>query len=131
VLQQLMDAFRPAQVRLQDYRGTMGSVGQPGDDHHDHHAAAYFGFEAQKSYRTEHSVTGYRGYPISDHPENVRGQDLRDKLDAFYKYASHDPLVDCYDDDSCLRSADNPNVPSVYYGWLRRQYTVEFLPSGM
>ena len=114
----LMNAYRPRHVRVQDHVGAFGD-----GDHSDHHAAARFGFEAQKAAVTEHRVTGYRGYPVPEQPANVSGDALAAKLAAFYAYAAHDPSIDCRDDTSCAEL-------SMYHGWLRRQYTVSALPAG-
>ncbi|MBU2663712.1 lectin [Actinoplanes bogorensis] len=116
VLTGLMNAFRPRHVRVQDYVNDFGD-----GDHSDHHAAARFGFEAQKAAATDHRVTGYRGYPVSEQPENVTGDALAAKAAALSAYAEHDENVTCPDDAGC---------DPMYREWLHRQYTVSALPAG-
>ncbi|MDI1464715.1 PIG-L family deacetylase [Catellatospora sp. KI3] len=114
VLRTMLDDFGARRVRLQDYLGAVGPVGQDGaDDHHDHRAGARFGYEAQRLMTTPHTTTGYRGYPVSADPANVTGAALATKKAVFYAYAAHDENT-CADDADC--------VGKGYDEWLLRQY---------
>ncbi|MFC7533241.1 PIG-L family deacetylase [Actinoplanes sp. GCM10030250] len=85
LLTEVMTAYQPATVRTLDFHGTYGD-----GDHDDHHAAAYFAYAAQQRYTTEHTVTGYLGYGVTEHPDNLTAGQHDAKMDAFLAYAAYD-----------------------------------------
>ena len=126
VLRELLEKTHAGRVRLQDFRGDSGPVGVYGGDgdHHDHHAAAYFGYAAQRLVTAQHEVVAYRGYSTSELPANVAGADLELKKATFFAYTAFDELIGCKDDRSCAADPLDGGRPSVYRPWLSRQYPV-------
>lgn len=56
----------------------------------------------------------YIGYPIRGNDENISGQDLEDKNEAFLAYAAYDPSV-CHGRDEC-------SATPTYGSYLKRQF---------
>jgi LmbE family N-acetylglucosaminyl deacetylase len=108
-LASLIASFQPSEIRTQDFVGTFGD-----GDHSDHHTAAYFAQVAHGQYQGPHTFTGYGDYNIQTLPENVSGQDLTAKWNAFLAYAP-------FDDRVCQSQSDCEN--SGYGAFMPRQYT--------
>lgn len=106
----LMASQQVTAIRAHDYVGGFG-----GGDHSDHYASAYFARAAHRQYATPHTFTGYQGYATSSRAQNVFGDDLTRKQDAFYAYARYDLSV-CGSATAC--------AGTLTAAWLRRQYVV-------
>ena len=102
----LMASFEPQWIATQNYTGSFGN-----GDHPDHVATAKFTEEAQALYALPHELTGYEDYEISLLDENVAGELLEAKEEAFDAYNAHDGA--CTEGESCV---------SLYEKWLKRQY---------
>jgi len=109
-LTDLMTAFRPTTVRTQDW-----TIEFRHGDNADHTATALFAREADRGYRSAHTLLAYGGYPMWTRLPNVTGPDLIAKKNAFLAYADHDSLM-------CLE----PWCPGDIVATLRlaRQYVV-------
>ncbi len=107
----LMRTFRPTEIHTQALR----SLSTMYPDHSDHIAAANYAKSAYDGYDANHTlpIAYYIGYPVRDKPQNVSGQDLRDKTDTFFTYAEHDNGT-CESVASCNAMA--------YGHYLTRQY---------
>ena len=94
-LKQLMDTYSPNEVRTQ----ALVNESQSFNDHSDHVATSLFAQDAFKMYHANQlpwlssSFYSYKGYPTRQLPENVSGQQLLEKQNAFMSYAKHDPGV--------------------------------------
>jgi LmbE family N-acetylglucosaminyl deacetylase len=111
-----MTTFRPSVVRTLDY------VDRYGDgDHADHHNAAYYSYEAQRSYTTPHRLQGFRGYPITRLPANQPDAVAARKLAIFLAYSAHDSHV-CQTAVACHRDRE-------YWPWMLRAYQVTGPPA--
>ncbi|RDW64322.1 uncharacterized protein DSM5745_09733 [Aspergillus mulundensis] len=108
-LRQIIDDVEPDSLNSLDYIDPFGS-----GDHSDHTSAGLFTNESAIASVFPDSVIAYRGYPIEEEPENVFGDDLARKKDAFFTYAAFDATV-CASDEAC--------VGTQYELWLPRQYT--------
>jgi LmbE family N-acetylglucosaminyl deacetylase len=113
VLAQLIRSYRPSLLRVQN-----NVHGFDDNDHPDHHTAAYFAAKANETLSSPVQLVSYLGYPSANQPENVFGDELAGKQNAFFTYAQHDMLT-C----SSVPHCDSPSF-EVYGRWLRRQYVV-------
>lgn len=110
----LLDASRPDLVRTTDYVHELGD-----GDHADHHAVAYLARAASRLAHFQHTILSYQGYPSSQRPQNLDGDDLTMKLeiyDTYHEYAT-------------------PTEPPFRPGFMYRQYvldrvTVKAAPEG-
>ena len=110
----LLDASRPDLVRTTDYVHELGD-----GDHADHHAVAHLARAASRLTHFEHTILSYQGYPSSQRPQNLDGDDLTMKLeiyDLYHEYAT-------------------PTEPPFRPGFMYRQYvldraTVKAAPEG-
>ena len=109
-LTQLMTTSQAATINTQDFVGAFGD-----SDHADHHAMAYFTKLAHQSYARQHTIYSYADYDNWGRSQNVSGQDLTDKSNAFYAYGANDSGV-CNSAASC--------AGSEYGTWLGRQYVL-------
>lgn len=95
-LTELMNRYRPDEIRTLDYEGRYGD-----GDHADHHTAGYFTLAAHRNYRWPHGITAFMGYPVENAPANL-ADDARDaKLRYFLAYAPFDRKV-CQSAAACL-----------------------------
>jgi LmbE family N-acetylglucosaminyl deacetylase len=80
-------------------------------DHPDHISSARFAGAARDAYRSTraHTFVQYRGYNITNRPENLNCAEASRKLEVFEEYAKYDPAIkvplDCW-----------------YSSWTERQY---------
>ncbi|EAW09018.1 uncharacterized protein ACLA_077650 [Aspergillus clavatus NRRL 1] len=109
----IIDDFGPDDVNALDYLHDFGT-----GDHSDHTAGGLFANEAAIPSEFPGNVIAYIGYPTSDLPANVDGEDLEEKKAAFYTYAAYDDAV-CSSDEAC---AGGP-----YESWLARLYNLSGL----
>ncbi|GAB1640661.1 PIG-L family deacetylase [Krasilnikovia sp. MM14-A1259] len=110
-----MRVWRPDVVRTLDY-----TVGYGPGDHGDHQSAAYVTYAAHQAYATAHRLYAYRGYRVSDQPENLSLAAARAKMGVFLAYAQHDATV-CKTPRACRKRA--------YWGWFYRRYRTADPPS--
>ncbi len=110
----LMDVYLPTEINTQ----ATHDFGRIFHDHSDHIVVGQYAQRAYEIYSKSHPVPihYYIGYPIREKPENVMGEDLIHKIDAFTMYGQFDGGV-CH-----LSECDR--IPT-YQGYLRRQYTTE------
>ena len=87
-LAELMTTFAPTTVRTQDWTIPFGT-----GDHADHIATALFVQQANRDFRTAHTIYAYGGYPTWTRRPNVFGADLEEKRNAFRAYAAHDSMI--------------------------------------
>jgi len=111
---ELYNAYAPAAV-LAHLPGTaQGTRG----DHPDHQVTGDVVMRAADEGRIDPArVTYAQGYPSEQREQNLDGDLLQRKLDAFAAYAAHDPVIHCSSADSCL------NVKH-FGAWLLRQYLI-------
>jgi LmbE family N-acetylglucosaminyl deacetylase len=95
-LTSLMDLLQPDDIRTLDFAGDYGD-----GDHADHHTVGYFTYKAQRQYLSEHSTSGYLGYPAEFHPVNLSTEERDRKLAWFMAYAPFDLKV-CQRAATCL-----------------------------
>jgi LmbE family N-acetylglucosaminyl deacetylase len=121
-LSRLMGAYEPAYVRTQ---ADVPSAMYP--DHSDHIATGKFAAEAVSTYDSEHfgnsvaiPVLRYIGYPVHGYAQNVAGDDLVQKENAFLAYAQYDGGV-CHTVAQCNRTP-------TYGSYIPRQYTENSKP---
>jgi LmbE family N-acetylglucosaminyl deacetylase len=119
-LSTLMHTYQPAEIRTQ-----ANFIDMTHPDHSDHMAVGRFTKKAYTQYeekqfenRVNIPIKFYIGYPIHDLPENVTGDDLAQKENAFMAYSRFDQRV-C---QSMLRCAKDP----AYGFYLPRQYQNEY-----
>lgn len=87
-------------------------------DHPDHSATGTLVSGLVDNGIIDGSVVQYAiGYPSEHEAQNLGGDELRIKLDAFATYAAHDPVLHCSTAQSCLA------IPR-FGAWLQRQYLV-------
>ncbi|HEY0531113.1 MAG TPA: PIG-L family deacetylase [Actinoplanes sp.] len=98
----VMAAYQPDRIRTLDYAGHYGD-----GDHADHHTVGYFTYAAQLGYHVHHRISGYRGYTVSDYPDNLDEAAADRKLDYFLAYAAYDSKV-CQSADVCLTNFYGP-----------------------
>jgi LmbE family N-acetylglucosaminyl deacetylase len=98
----VMAAYQPDRIRTLDYAGHYGD-----GDHADHHTVGYFTYAAQRAYRAYHRISGYRGYTVSDYPDNLDEAVAGRKLNYFLAYAPFDSKV-CQSADVCLGNFYGP-----------------------
>jgi LmbE family N-acetylglucosaminyl deacetylase len=110
-----MTTYHPSVVRTLDYTG-----GYSDGDHADHHNAAYFAYEAQQNYPAEHTLTGFRGYPMTALPPNQPSSVAARKLSIFLAYAAHD--------STRCNTAPTCRTDGRYWPWLSRSYEVSGPP---
>jgi PKD repeat protein/LmbE family N-acetylglucosaminyl deacetylase len=110
-LAQLLTAYQPDLIATQDYVGRFGD-----GDHPDHHAVGYFTQSAAQQYSTPHTLTGYRGYPISALPANLTAADTLAKQNTYFAYVPYDPTM-CQTLLLCQGTS--------FASWWQRQYGVE------
>ncbi|KAL5334975.1 putative deacetylase LmbE-like domain-containing protein [Aspergillus crustosus] len=108
-LEYIINDFDPDSLNSLDYLHDYGT-----GDHSDHTSVGLFTNTAAIPSVFPGSVIAYRGYPIKDEPNNVDGDDLARKKDAFYTYAAYDAEV-CASDAAC--------AGKEYELWLPKLYT--------
>jgi LmbE family N-acetylglucosaminyl deacetylase len=87
-------------------------------DHPDHSATGNLVAGLVDNGFIDGSVVQYAiGYPSESMPQNLEGDQLQMKLDAFAAYASHDSVLHCSTATSCLGVRK-------FGAWLQRQYLV-------
>ncbi|HEV7215886.1 MAG TPA: PIG-L family deacetylase [Chloroflexota bacterium] len=111
-----MTRFRPGIVRALDYTGPYGD-----GDHADHHNAAYYTYEAQRSYVAPHVLQGFRGYPMTRLAANQPDAVAAKKLAIFLAYAAHDSHT-CQTAAACRQDRK-------YWPWMFRTYQVSGPPA--
>ena len=111
-----MTLFRPGIVRTLDYAGRYGD-----GDHADHHNAAYYTYEAQRTYATAHRLQAFRGYPMTQLPANEPDAVAARKLAVFLSYSAHDSHT-CQTATACRRDLR-------YRPWMSRTYQVPGPPA--
>lgn len=94
---------RPTAIRTHANTGIIA----PYDDHF---ATAALVQRAALAENTIDRMIGYRGYEVTEVPENVTGTDLADKRDALVAYGAHDIEL-------CPGVCPNPGAEQ----WIRRQ----------
>ena len=109
-LESLMDQTQPERIVTQDYAGAIGDA-----DNVDHHVTAYFTRAAHDLYPTPHVLVSYMGYGTTSLPQNVSGDDLAAKVNAFYAYTPYDPAI-CQTPTACATRPESE--------WLAREYIV-------
>lgn len=111
---ELYNAYQPQTVMAHLPGSAQGTSG----DHPDHQVTGDIVMRTADSGQVDPAKVIYaQGYPSEAHPQNLEGDVLQRKLDAFAVYASHDPVIPCSTADTCL------NV-NRFGGWLVRQYLV-------
>lgn len=63
------------------------------------------------------TVTYAQGYPVEEREQNLGGDALQRKLDAFIAYATHDPATKCATIEKCQKT-------QRFSKWLVRQYLI-------
>lgn len=111
-----MMRFHPSVIRTLDYADPYGD-----GDHADHHNAAYYAYEAQRTYTTAHHLQGFRGYPVSGLPANQPDGVAARKLAIFLAYSAHDPHT-CQSAVACRQDR-------TYWPWMSRSYQVSGPPA--
>ena len=111
-----MTQFRPSVIRTLDYADQYGD-----GDHADHHNAAYYAYEAQRSYPVPHRVQGFRGYPMTRLPANQPDAVAAKKLAIFLAYSAHDSHT-CQTAAACRQNGR-------YWSWMSRTYQVSGPPA--
>ena len=116
-LSQLMSTYMPREVRTQAPR----NVGRRFTDHSDHTAVGRYTEEAFARYHNVNVLSAadikyYIGYPTREMPQNVFGDDLRLKVQAFNAYGAFDGSV-CHTPQQC-------NASPTYGSYLGRQLTL-------
>jgi LmbE family N-acetylglucosaminyl deacetylase len=101
-LRAAMSAYQPDVIRTLDYAGHYGD-----GDHADHHTVGYLTFAAQQSYQAHHEISAYRGYTVSNFPDNLDESRSSTKLGYFLAYAPYDSKV-CQDADTCMTNFYGP-----------------------
>lgn len=111
VIAELMIAFKPTEIKTQ----TPYDAGKMTHDHSDHIETGKFTLMAYEQYTNKETtpIYTYLGYPSSELPTNVSGDDLRTKESIFFAYANFDGAV-CRSIESCGYT--------VYSKYLDRQY---------
>lgn len=113
-LVELYDAYLPETVLAHLPGSAEGTSG----DHPDHQVTGDIVMGATDAGRLDPVRVIYaQGYPSEWREQNLEGDLLQRKLDAFAAYATHDPVIKCSTADSCL------NVKR-FGAWLVRQYLV-------
>ncbi len=107
-LAELMEDFGPRQIATQNYLQSY-----PGPDHSDHVFTAYFARKAHQLYPDAHRLSGYMDYETAALAENLGGELLTAKQQAFYEYGKHDS-------DACTGHVSCEGTS--YEKWLLRQY---------
>ena len=113
-LTELMQLYNPTVIRTQAvYNGSQIS------DHSDHRAVGYLATAARQQYeQADVDLQYFLGYPGREHPANLSGNDLNQKLSVFFAYAHYDGGV-CRDQLACQQTP-------TYGSYLQRQY--RYLP---
>jgi len=118
-LLQIMEIYKPNEIDTQ----AIDDMGRVFHDHSDHIAVGQYAQRAYGKYISDHlnsaPIYYYAGYPIRERPENVTGDDLTRKIDAFLTYSKFDSAT-CYSVSDCMQTP-------TYWSYLNRQYTVEQL----
>jgi len=112
----LMTRLHPSVVRTLDYADPYGD-----GDHPDHHNAAYYAYEAARSYAAPHRLQGFRGYPMTRLPANQSDADAARKLAIFLAYSAHDSHA-CQTPAACRQDR-------TYWPWMFRAYQVSGPPA--
>ncbi|KAL4867821.1 hypothetical protein BDV12DRAFT_170633 [Aspergillus spectabilis] len=108
-LEYIINDFNPDSLNSLDYLHDYGT-----GDHSDHTSVGLFTNTAAIPSAFPGTVIAYRGYPIKYEQNNIDGDDLARKKDAFYTYAAYDAEV-CGSDQAC--------VGKEYELWLPKLYT--------
>lgn len=111
-----MTTFHPGVVRTLDYADPYAD-----GDHADHHNAAYYAYEAERSYTTPHRLQGFRGYPMTRLPANQPDAGATRKLAIFLAYSAHDPRA-CQTAAAC-------RLDRRYWSWMFRTYQLSGPPA--
>lgn len=112
MLTDLMNLYNPTSINTQ----AASDVGRIDHDHSDHITVGKYVDQAYEGYvgRNNAPLLHYIGYPVRERPENVVGEDLDRKTNAFLAYAGFDGGV-CQTLVICDQTA-------TYNGYLHRQY---------
>ncbi|MGP6170584.1 PIG-L deacetylase family protein [Microbacterium sp. A204] len=111
---ELYNAYQPVTVMAHLPGSAEGTSG----DHPDHQVTGDIVMGTADSGQIDPARVIYaQGYPSADRPQNLDGDVLQRKLDAFAAYAIHDPVIRCSTADTCA------NV-RLFGAWLLRQYTI-------
>lgn len=111
---ELYNAYQPVTVMAHLPGGAQGTNG----DHPDHQVTGDIVMRAADSGQVDPARVVYaQGYPSESRPQNLSGDVLQRKLDAFGAYAAHDPVIHCSSASTCV------NV-NHFGAWLLRQYPI-------
>lgn len=111
---ELYNAYQPETVMAHLPGSAEGTSG----DHPDHQVTGDIVMGTADSGQVDPARVVYaQGYPSEGREQNLDGDVLQRKLDAFAAYAAHDPVIRCSTADSCV------NVRH-FGAWLLRQYLI-------
>lgn len=111
---ELYNAYQPVMVMAHLPGSAQGTNG----DHPDHQVTGDIVMRTADAGQIDPARVIYaQGYPSESRPQNLSGDVLQRKLDAFAAYAVHDPVIHCSNADSCA------NVRH-FGAWLLRQYPI-------
>lgn len=111
---ELYNAYLPVTVLAHLPRSAMGSVG----DHPDHGVTGEVVMTATDAGALDPAKVVYaQGYPSAERDENLSGDALQRKLEAFAAYAAHDAVIKCSTAETCQKR-------KKFGDWLQRQYLI-------
>lgn len=111
---ELYDAYSPASVLAHLPGRAQGTRG----DHPDHQVTGDIVMRtADAGLIDPATVTYAQGYPVEEREQNLSGDALQRKLDAFIAYATHDPATKCATIEKCQKT-------QRFSKWLVRQYLI-------
>lgn len=111
---ELYNSYQPQTVMAHLPGSAEGTRG----DHPDHQVTGDIVMRAADSGQVDPAKVIYaQGYPSEERPQNLDGDTLQRKLEAFAVYASYDPVIPCSNADSC-RGVNH------FGAWLLRQYPI-------
>jgi len=95
-----------------------GSAEGTSGDHPDHQVTGDIVMRTTDAGELDPAKVIYaQGYPSEQREQNLDGDLLQRKLDAFAAYAAHDPVIHCSTADSCVHVRH-------FGAWLLRQYLI-------
>lgn len=111
-LTKLIQTYQPTEIDTQATR----NFGQVFSDHSDHLTAGKYAQQAYMQYLNHANVSihYYIGYPTRERSQNVSGDDLKKKSEAFHAYNK-------FDKKSC-QTIESCNLTPDYGAYLKRQY---------
>lgn len=118
VINELVTDFAPTTIRATDWTTYFDNP----FDHSDHWATAQFANQAHLAYSSAHTFVGYETYLIDELSQNVTGNELTRKVEAFVLFADYDENVCNTPGEGC---PDSPHDE-----WLKRQYYTASLHTG-